>query len=234
MWKDGLIMGFVTKAKEKSLLKRKQRGTFLLRFSESMIGGITFSWVETTLTGEPEIKTVRPFTKNDLEQIPFHEIIRNFQLMETDNVPENPLCYLYPNTPKDEAFGKYYTDKTGENSPYIKYIKTKLMFVTIENTVETQSPMPSAGAQELQPVSGLCGEAAEQSTIDPSALTLEAFLADPLLSPPGGQDSAENFLVPQYEPGLFNNELLSYEPVSPEFSLHELQSLPTQICGIFQ
>lgn len=230
MWKDDLIMGFLTKAKEKSLLKKKQRGTFLLRFSESMIGGITFSWVETTLTGEPEIKTVRPFSKSDLDQIPFHEIIRNFQLMETDNVPENPLLYLYPNTPKDEAFGKYYTDKIGENSPYIKYIKTKLMFVTIENTVEAQSPMPSAGAQELQPVSGLCGEAAEQSTIDPSDLTLEAFLADPLLSPPGGHD-ADDFLVPPYESGFFNSDLLTSEP---EFSLHELQTVPTHLCGIFQ
>lgn len=46
------IMGFVDKSKEKTLLKKKQRGTFLLRFSESVIGGITFSWVETTMTGE--------------------------------------------------------------------------------------------------------------------------------------------------------------------------------------
>uniref|UniRef100_A0A673CTL7 Signal transducer and activator of transcription n=1 Tax=Sphaeramia orbicularis TaxID=375764 RepID=A0A673CTL7_9TELE len=106
LWRDGLIMGFVTKGKEKALLKKKQRGTFLLRFSESVIGGITFSWVETTITGEPEVKTVQPFTKDDLSQVPFHEIIRNFQILETDNVPENPLLYLYPNIPKDEAFGK--------------------------------------------------------------------------------------------------------------------------------
>lgn len=45
-------MGFVNKSKEKSLLKKKQRGTFLLRFSESVIGAITFSWVDTTITGE--------------------------------------------------------------------------------------------------------------------------------------------------------------------------------------
>lgn len=45
-------MGFVSKGKEKLLLKKKQRGTFLLRFSESVIGGITFSWVETSLNGE--------------------------------------------------------------------------------------------------------------------------------------------------------------------------------------
>uniref|UniRef100_A0A3B3ZYR4 Signal transducer and activator of transcription n=1 Tax=Periophthalmus magnuspinnatus TaxID=409849 RepID=A0A3B3ZYR4_9GOBI len=182
LWRDGLIMGFVTKAKEKSLLKKKQRGTFLLRFSESVIGGITFSWVETTLTGEPEIKTVRPFTKNDLEQIPFHEIIRNFQLMETDNVPENPLLYLYPNTPKDEAFGKYYSDKSGE-----------------------------------------------QSTIETGDLTLEAFLADPLLSPPGGSNNAEDFMISSYDPNLLNCDL-----VSSELNLPDLHTLPTQFCGIFQ
>uniref|UniRef100_A0A8C4DM05 Signal transducer and activator of transcription n=1 Tax=Dicentrarchus labrax TaxID=13489 RepID=A0A8C4DM05_DICLA len=113
LWRDGHIMGFVSKGKEKSLLKKKQRGTFLLRFSESVIGGITFSWVDITITGEPDIKTVQPFTKVDLSQIPFHEIIRNFQILEAENIPENPLLYLYPNTPKDEAFGKYYSDKSG-------------------------------------------------------------------------------------------------------------------------
>uniref|UniRef100_A0A668A8T9 Signal transducer and activator of transcription n=1 Tax=Myripristis murdjan TaxID=586833 RepID=A0A668A8T9_9TELE len=114
LWRDGSIMGFVSKAREKTLLKKKQTGTFLLRFSESVRdGGITFSWVEYSPTGEPDVKSVQPFTKVDLSQIPFHEIIRNFQIFEAENVPENPLLYLYPNTPKDEAFGKYYTDKTG-------------------------------------------------------------------------------------------------------------------------
>ncbi|TKS71617.1 Signal transducer and activator of transcription 1-alpha/beta [Collichthys lucidus] len=162
LWRDGHIMGFVNKSKEKSLLKKKQRGTFLLRFSESVIGAITFSWVDTTITGEPDIKTVQPFTKVDLSQIPFHEIIRNFQILEAENIPENPLVYLYPNTPKDEAFGKYYTEKTGSDSPYIKYIKTKLMFVSKENTLEAKSPMPSDMAQgdALEPINGLCEEAA--------------------------------------------------------------------------
>lgn len=45
-------MGFVSKGKEKLLLKKKQSGTFLLRFSESVIGGITFSWVEPLFNGE--------------------------------------------------------------------------------------------------------------------------------------------------------------------------------------
>uniref|UniRef100_A0AAQ4S8A3 Signal transducer and activator of transcription n=1 Tax=Gasterosteus aculeatus aculeatus TaxID=481459 RepID=A0AAQ4S8A3_GASAC len=113
LWRDGLIMGFVSKSKEKYLLKKKQRGTFLLRFSESVIGAITFSWVEIDMNGEPDVKTVQPFNKVDLCQIPFQEIIRNFQILEAENIPESPLLYLYPNTPKDEAFGKYYCEKTG-------------------------------------------------------------------------------------------------------------------------
>lgn len=63
--------------------------------------------------GEPEVNTVMPFTKVDLSQIPFHEIIRNFLILEAGNIPENPLLYLYPNTPRDEAFGKYYSKKAG-------------------------------------------------------------------------------------------------------------------------
>ncbi|XP_042359747.1 signal transducer and activator of transcription 2 isoform X2 [Plectropomus leopardus] len=145
LWRDDLIMGFVSKGKEKSLLKKKQRGTFLLRFSESIIGGITFSWVENTINGEPEVKTVQPFTKVDLCQIPFSEIIRNFQILEAENIPENPLLYLYPNTPKDEAFGKYYSEKSGSNSPYIKYIKTKLMFVSKETRRKSSCPAVTSG-----------------------------------------------------------------------------------------
>ncbi|XP_051566238.1 signal transducer and activator of transcription 4 isoform X5 [Myxocyprinus asiaticus] len=46
VWIDGYIMGFVSKEMERALLKEKEPGTFLLRFSESHLGGITFTWVE--------------------------------------------------------------------------------------------------------------------------------------------------------------------------------------------
>lgn len=41
-----LIMGFVSRKQEKKLLKGKQTGTFLIRFSESVLGGVTCTWVE--------------------------------------------------------------------------------------------------------------------------------------------------------------------------------------------
>uniref|UniRef100_A0A8C1DII6 Signal transducer and activator of transcription n=1 Tax=Cyprinus carpio carpio TaxID=630221 RepID=A0A8C1DII6_CYPCA len=115
LWSDGSIMGFVSKGKERLLLKKKQNGTFLLRFSESIKdGGITFSWVQYANDGTPSVQTVKPFTSTDLKQIALPDILCNFRMMIAENIPVNPLCYLYPNTPKDQAFGKYYSEKTGD------------------------------------------------------------------------------------------------------------------------
>uniref|UniRef100_A0A8C1K2M2 Signal transducer and activator of transcription n=1 Tax=Cyprinus carpio TaxID=7962 RepID=A0A8C1K2M2_CYPCA len=133
LWSDGSIMGFVSKGKERLLLKKKQNGTFLLRFSESIKdGGITFSWVQYANDGTPSVHTVKPFTSTDLKQIALPDILCNFRIMVAENIPVNPLCYLYPNTPKDQAFGKYYSEKTEEENPYLKYLKTKLVFVSKE------------------------------------------------------------------------------------------------------
>ncbi|XP_035460423.1 signal transducer and activator of transcription 1-alpha/beta isoform X1 [Scophthalmus maximus] len=54
LWRDGCIMGFVSRKTTQVLLREKVTGTFLLRFSESnKEGAITFSWVE-HLNGEPD------------------------------------------------------------------------------------------------------------------------------------------------------------------------------------
>uniref|UniRef100_A0A6Q2YZZ3 Signal transducer and activator of transcription n=1 Tax=Esox lucius TaxID=8010 RepID=A0A6Q2YZZ3_ESOLU len=182
LWRDGSIMGFVSKGKEKALLKKKKRGTFLIRFSESIKdGGITFSWVDYSPTGEPDIRTVQPFTKVDLAQIPFHEIIRNFQILEAGNVPENPLLFLYPDTPKQEAFGKYYSEKSGVDSPYFKYIKTKLIVVSKENILEAKSPVYSdvtdvEGLETMNHMEVLSEEAAGESQRLPVKPPIRAVL----------------------------------------------------------
>lgn len=38
-------MGFVTKTESQDMLMSKPNGTFLLRFSDSELGGITIAWV---------------------------------------------------------------------------------------------------------------------------------------------------------------------------------------------
>ena len=39
------IMGFVTKVESQEMLMSKPNGSFLLRFSDSELGGITIAWV---------------------------------------------------------------------------------------------------------------------------------------------------------------------------------------------
>lgn len=57
------IMGFLSKERERALLKDKLSGTFLLRFSESSReGAITFTWVEFGANGEERVLGVWPDT----------------------------------------------------------------------------------------------------------------------------------------------------------------------------
>ncbi|XP_056131039.1 signal transducer and activator of transcription 2 [Lampris incognitus] len=238
LWKDNCIMGFVCKAKEKALLQKKQRGTFLLRFSESIRdGGITFSWVDYSPKGVPIVRSVRPFTRVDLSQIPFPEIIRNFQIFEDENVPNNPLIHLYPNIPKDEAFGKYYSEKTGDDSPYIKYIKTKLVFVSKEKRVEAESSVDSdmAAADGVMLESEPCGEGDD---LNGDLHAMEQHLMphpDPMLC-----DTVENpgEELPQLQ--LFDaidllnypdDHFPSYGQEFPDVSLQEFAIPPMQPCG---
>nr|XP_003478825.3 LOW QUALITY PROTEIN: signal transducer and activator of transcription 1-alpha/beta [Cavia porcellus] len=139
LWNDGCIMGFISKERERILLKDQQPGTFLLRFSESSReGAITFTWVERSQNGgEPEFHSVEPYTKKELSAVTFPDIIRNYKVMAAENIPENPLKYLYPNIDKDHAFGKYYSRPKEAPEPMeldgpkgTGYIKTELISVS--------------------------------------------------------------------------------------------------------
>ncbi|CAB1328401.1 unnamed protein product [Coregonus sp. 'balchen'] len=100
LWNDGCIMGFVSKEREKALLKDKKPGTFLLRFSESSReGAITFTWVEHS-NDDIHFRTVEPYTKKELAAVSFADILHNYKVMAAENIPENPLVYLYPKHPQ--------------------------------------------------------------------------------------------------------------------------------------
>lgn len=129
-------MGFISKEREKALLSDKCPGTFLLRFSESSReGAITFTWIEHDVHGErmrrrwgastpgssplpepvislradkPLYHSVEPYTKKELSAVSLPDIIRTYKVMAAENIPENPLRFLYPDITKDKAFGKYY------------------------------------------------------------------------------------------------------------------------------
>uniref|UniRef100_A0A8C3G3F0 Signal transducer and activator of transcription n=1 Tax=Cyclopterus lumpus TaxID=8103 RepID=A0A8C3G3F0_CYCLU len=108
LWNEGYIMGFISKERERAILSPKPPGTFLLRFSESSKeGGITFTWVEKDISGKTQMQSVEPYTKQQLNSMSFADIIMGYKIMDATNILVSPLVYLYPDIPKDEAFGKY-------------------------------------------------------------------------------------------------------------------------------
>ncbi|XP_057708651.1 signal transducer and activator of transcription 4 isoform X2 [Corythoichthys intestinalis] len=119
VWNENYIMGFVSKEMERSLLRGKESGTFLLRFSESHLGGITFTWVQHNDYGEPSFNSVEPYTKSRLNAVHFPDMIRDYKVISDRVVHENPLKFLYPDIPKDEAFGQLYNKLPSKVNPYI-------------------------------------------------------------------------------------------------------------------
>ncbi|KAF3842771.1 hypothetical protein F7725_001620 [Dissostichus mawsoni] len=110
LWRDGSIMGFISRERTAELLKEKQTGTFLLRFSESKTNGaISFSWVDNS-NGAPFVHSIDPYTKDELEKTSLPDYINTYSLRGRQSRHTNPLLYLYPDIPKDTAFGHYFTN----------------------------------------------------------------------------------------------------------------------------
>nr|KAF6497993.1 signal transducer and activator of transcription 1 [Rousettus aegyptiacus] len=168
LWNDGCIVGFISKERERALLKDQQPGTFLLRFSESCReGAITFTWVERSQNGgEPYFHAVEPYTKKELSAVTFPDIIRNYKVMAAENIPENPLKYLYPNIDKDHAFGKYYSRPKEAPEPMeldgpkgTGYIKTELISVSEvhPSLLQTTDNLLPMSPEEFDEVSRIVG-----------------------------------------------------------------------------
>lgn len=57
---------------------------------------------------EPHVHSVQPYTKVELVNMCVSDIIYHYSLRAQKNMTRNPLLYLYPDIPKDAAFGRYY------------------------------------------------------------------------------------------------------------------------------
>ncbi|KAM3872311.1 signal transducer and activator of transcription 6 [Diretmus argenteus] len=114
-WSDRSIFGFIGKQHLHLILKDMPNGTFLLRFSDSEIGGITIAYVSATEDGGQKIQNIQPFTKRDLEIRCLGDRIRDIE----------HISFLYPDRPKHEVFQRYYTDDPLP-SPNRGYIRVSL------------------------------------------------------------------------------------------------------------
>ncbi|XP_078111044.1 signal transducer and activator of transcription 6 isoform X2 [Sander vitreus] len=135
-WSEGLIFGFIGKQHLHLILKDRPNGTFLLRFSDSEIGGITIAYVSATENGGQKIQNIQPFTKRDLEIRSLGDRIRDI----------NHITYLYPEFPKHEVFKKFYSEP--QASPVGGYIP-----VSLHTKVGTEAVSASPPAPSMTPIS---------------------------------------------------------------------------------
>ncbi|XP_071775972.1 signal transducer and activator of transcription 6 [Centroberyx gerrardi] len=134
-WSDGLIFGFIGKQHLHLILKDRPNGTFLLRFSDSEIGGITIAYVSATENGGQKIQNIQPFTKRDLEIRCLGDRIRDI----------DHITYLYPDYPKQDVFRQYYTD-VSQPSPNRGYIS-----VTLQTRVGVEAGSASPTVPSMTP-----------------------------------------------------------------------------------
>ncbi|XP_078280915.1 signal transducer and activator of transcription 5B-like isoform X1 [Rhinoraja longicauda] len=140
-WNDGAILGFVNKQQAQDMLLSKPNGTFLLRFSDSEIGGITIAWVadNPNKAGERMVWNLLPYTTKDFS-------IRSL----ADRISDlNHLLYLYPDRPKDDVFSKYYTPPLSKAID--GYVKPQIKQVVPEFATAS-SDAASASSTYMDPV----------------------------------------------------------------------------------
>jgi len=115
LWADDTIMGFIWRKSAEDMLAQCVPGTFLLRFSDSELGGLTVAWKSKSMDGSPdEYYMLQPFTTRDFAIRGLADRLNDLK----------QLIYLYPDKPKDVAFSKYYTPlcdiNTKSGSGYVK------------------------------------------------------------------------------------------------------------------
>merc|ERR1712012_1473420 len=91
LWSDGHITGFITKQDAERKLKKQPNGCFLLRYSDSELGGVNIVYVEQIENKSRSISWLRPYTPKDLAM----KSLADFVL----DLPQ--LKFLYPSISKE-------------------------------------------------------------------------------------------------------------------------------------
>ncbi|XP_077993966.1 signal transducer and activator of transcription 5B-like isoform X2 [Glandiceps talaboti] len=160
-WQEGFIIGFVSKTQAQELLLSKPNGTFLLRYSDGSIGGVTIAWVAQDVnTGERQVWNLQPFTTDQFN-------IRSL----ADRILDLPqLVTLFPDVPKEAAFSKFKKPLEAEQ-PGIKdgYVPTGLVStINLPPGMGDGGPMspptPRGMEQPLSPASTIGNPGSVQST----------------------------------------------------------------------
>lgn len=122
LWKEGAVLGFVDKKVSEEMIKNCPAGTFLLRFSDSELGGVSISFVnqyEDSLC-QTEVLMTSPFTSKDLSIRGLADRIHDLKNLTHLLVPgSNPI-------PKDQKFARHYSPPQPDRPAQNGYVKPQL------------------------------------------------------------------------------------------------------------
>ncbi|XP_061159867.1 inactive phospholipase C-like protein 2 [Syngnathus typhle] len=192
-WNDGAILGFVNKQQAQDMLMSKPNGTFLLRFSDSEIGGVTIAWVaeNPNKAGERMVWNLMPYTTKDFT-------IRSL----ADRISDlNHLLFLYPDRPKDDVFSKYYTPPLSKAVD--GYVKPQIKQVVPEFT--TANPDPTSGNATYMDHS-----ASPAPVSHPHAYGLYPPMSEPMLDADGDFDLDDTIDVARHVEELLRRPVESH------------------------
>ncbi|XP_020612808.1 signal transducer and activator of transcription 5B-like isoform X3 [Orbicella faveolata] len=133
-WKDGRVAGFLSKNAAHDMLSGCNPGTFLLRFSEGEVGGVSVAYVSFTDGGPCEVYDVAPWTNAHLQMRKFSDRLKDLE----------ELVYLYPHIDKNDAFGQYYTNDENAAAENTEY-QQAFLAVRLAGKQGGKSPMYQAG-----------------------------------------------------------------------------------------
>nr|XP_022330228.1 signal transducer and activator of transcription 5B-like isoform X2 [Crassostrea virginica] len=139
-WKEGFINGFISKQDSQRLLEKCHLGTFLLRFSDNFIGGITIAWLAEDRNGKKQIWNLQPFSAKDFQILGLAERI--------NDLPQ--LHFLYPDIPKQAAFARFMTQTTHHTATADGYVQHKIQ-MRCDTADMNGSPVASENPQTPQP-----------------------------------------------------------------------------------
>ncbi|EDS43631.1 STAT [Culex quinquefasciatus] len=110
IWNDGHMIGFIERSHAEDILKESSPGTFLVRFSDSQLGGITIAYV----SHNRQVRHIEPFTAVNGRNLAEYLVSKIRQLPQ--------LKVVYPGTAKGQAFGRYYPSVGQRSYGYVPVI----------------------------------------------------------------------------------------------------------------
>jgi hypothetical protein len=189
-WTEGSIQGFMQRTDAEKMLLQSPNGTFLIRFSEGDPGGISVAWVNDgdSVNSERQVLSLAPWNKHVLGIRSLADRLHDLMHLVT----------LYPNKPKDEVFGKYYTPV-----PSASEVRDGYLAGDLKQTI----PASAMGGLMSNPSSPYPSPAPSIVSLGtPASPPQYPFPLMPVQNGPGGQD---------FGLGMLDMDLTSFDNFPP-------------------